>query len=108
MSNNTAKAILDQIETTSLKHLLDDLVDYAIRYARIRTDWNRVNLDERGELEESRTRVHNLLIEACNILSRNMLKNAEDNTWRKMLGDDRKVIGDFACYIHYILGLRAR
>ena len=108
MSINKAKAILDQIESTNLKHLMDDLIDYAIRYARIRTDWNRADLEERRELEESRTRVHNVFIDSCNILSRNMLKNGEDNSWRKMLDDDRKVIGDFACYIHYILGLRSR
>ena len=108
MSNKTAKVILDQIESTNLKHLMNDLIDYAIRYARIRTDWNRSNLNERRELYESRTRTHNIFIDSCNILSRNMQKSGEDNSWRNMLGDNRKIIGDFACYIHYILGLRSR
>jgi hypothetical protein len=37
-----------------------------------------------------------------------MADNDEDITWRKMLGDDRKAIGDFACYLHCILAIQAR
>jgi hypothetical protein len=36
-----------------------------------------------------------------------MIKNGEHASWRKELGDDRKVIGDFACYISYVLSLKA-
>lgn len=108
MSNNSANIILKQIESTSLEHLLLDLFECAIRYARIRTDWYISNTNERRELEQSRTMAHNVLIDACNILSRNMLKQGENNSWRKVLGDDRRIIGDFACYIHYSLGLRSR
>lgn len=36
-----------------------------------------------------------------------MANNGEDITWRKTLGDDRKIIGDFACYVHCILGIQA-
>ncbi len=42
------------------------------------------------------------------ILSRAMAKDGEKSDWRAQLGDDRKVIGDFACLVHAILGLRSR
>ncbi len=37
-----------------------------------------------------------------------MAKAGEDVAWRTVLGEDRKNIGDFACYLHCILGLRSR
>lgn len=66
------------------------------------------NEEERKELDEIRTISHNSLIDACNILSRNMEKSGENIEWRKKLGNDRKVIGDFACFVNFVLGLRAR
>jgi hypothetical protein len=104
----SAKSILIQIEKTALTHLLEELLGCAIRYGGIRTAWYISDLNDRRELEQSRTMAHNVLIDACNILSRNMLKNGEDNAWRAKLGNDRKVIGDFACFVHCILGLRSR
>jgi tetratricopeptide (TPR) repeat protein len=46
--------------------------------------------------------------DACNILSRAMNERGKDISWRAQLGQDRREIGDFACYIHCILGLSAR
>jgi hypothetical protein len=43
-----------------------------------------------------------------NIISRNRAMEDEDNSWRAALGDDRKIIGDSACYIHCFLGIGAR
>jgi len=37
-----------------------------------------------------------------------VVKSGQSIRWRERLGDDRKVIGDFACHLHAILGLRAR
>ena len=36
------------------------------------------------------------------------VKSGQSIRWRERLGDDRKVIGDFAYHLHAILGLRAR
>ena len=104
----TAKAILDQIEQTSFTRLKEELVECAIRYARIRADWYTSSTDKRNEIDSTRTRAHNTFIDSCNILSRNMAKAGEDNNWRTNLGEDRKDIGDFACYLHCVLGLRSR
>ena len=87
---------------------MKDMIHYAIQYARIRTDYYLASLEEKEEMEDSRTRVHNAFIDSCNILSRNMAKQGEDITWRELLGTNRKIIGDFACYIHCIIGIKSR
>lgn len=92
-------------EQTALRR---ELINKAIEYARIRAQWMVMNLEQRKDVDQRRTLAHNSFIDACNIMSRNMAKNDEDNSWRAGLGDDRKIIGDFACYIHCFLGIEAR
>ena len=108
MDFNKAQAILKQMEATQLIELKSSLINYAIRYSRLRTDWLMADLKTRKDMEEIRVRAHNALIDSCNILSRNMVKLGEDNFWREQLGEERQEIGDFACYLHCIYGLQAR
>ena len=108
MDYEIAENILKQIVTTKLEDLKNDLIQKAVKYARLRVDWQLTPGDSRNEIGSLRTKAHNAFIDSCNILSRNMADNDEDITWRKMLGDDRKAIGDFACYLHCILGIHAR
>lgn len=97
-----------QIRVSSLIELRQDVVELAVRYARIRVDYQLASPESQGELEGARTACHNALISACDILARNMAQHGEDATWRERLGDDRKRIGDFACYLHALLGIAAR
>lgn len=111
MSEMTVKKteqIVRQIKSTQHKGLVERLFHSAIRYARIRVDWMLLPLEQRMELEEERTIAHNAFISSCDILARNMAKQGEDYSWRKLIGTDRKEIGDFACWIHLIMGLKAR
>ncbi|MBK6915013.1 MAG: hypothetical protein IPH11_15630 [Ignavibacteriales bacterium] len=108
MSPEQAKKIFNQINQTKLFLLKKDLINYAVEYSRIRVEWYLASDEGKEALEDSRSRKHNAFIDACNILSREMLKNNEDASWRKDLGNDRKVIGDLACYVHCFLGLSSR
>jgi hypothetical protein len=54
-------------------------------------------------MEIARTSAHDAFIDACNILTRAMRRSGEEASWRDTLGDDRKVIGDFACHLHSLL-----
>ena len=108
MNWKTAEAITAELEKTSLHGLRDELVEKAVKYARIRVDWQLADRARRVEMEHARTAAHNALIDACNILSRNMVKEGESIRWREGLGGDRKEIGDFAAFLHAILGVRAR
>jgi hypothetical protein len=100
--------ILECILSTKLVDLKTELLEYAVRYARIRTDWYFASYEKRKELDDTRTRAHDAFIDSCNILSRNMENAGEDTTWRINLGTDRKVIGDFACFVHYHFGVQTR
>jgi hypothetical protein len=108
MNLEDAADIYRAIQATRHTPLADDLLKAAVRYARIRADWALASGDEREAMDERRTSAHNAFIDCCNILSRNMARSGEDNAWRALLGDDRKILGDFACHLHCVLGLQAR
>jgi hypothetical protein len=108
MTVNEIEQIVKQLNSSRHKGLVDKLTHSAIRYARIRVDWMLLPVEQRMELEEERTIAHNAFISSCDILARNMAKQGEDYSWRKLIGTDRKEIGDFACWIHLIMGLKAR
>ena len=108
MDYATALQVWDEFRFTSLVELKQDLIDVAVRYARLRVDWLLAEGQKQTDIDQDRTRCHNSLIAACDILSRNMETNGEDGSWRKALGDDRRQIGDFACMLHCHLGISAR
>lgn len=108
MDLHKAKRCLEKIEATSLESLRRDLIAACVRYAHFRAEWQIATLEKRTEMDGGRRLAHNALIDACNILSRNMASRDEDNTWRAELTNNRKEIGDFACYVHAVLGIRAR
>jgi len=108
MEHSEAEQLVQAIETSSLNELRCVLFKAAVRYAHMRAAWQLASTADRAAMDLSRSKAHDVLIDACNILSRNMAARAEDVRWRAELGDDRKEIGDFACHLHAILGVRAR
>ena len=108
MSFVEVEEIYQSIRGTKYSSLADDLVNAAVRYARMRTDWALSSIDQRKGMDNERSRSHTAFIDCCNILSRNMAKAGENNSWRERIGDDRKALGDFACQLHYLLGIMAR
>jgi len=96
------------IEASDLVKLRVNFYRLVVRYAHVRAQWNFMTNAEKAELDPERTVLHNTLIDSLNILARNMAKFGEDVEWRKNLGDNRKVIGDFACYVNAWLGIRQR
>ena len=105
----TISEIREQIDTApTIQPAWAAVIESAVRYARIRTDWYLTDDATRRDVDAMRTRAHDAFIDNCNILSRAMANNGMNNTWRQTLGDQRKDLGDFACYIHCALGLEAR
>lgn len=108
MDFQTAREIYEAMCSSGQARLRGQLVDATVRYARIRTDYFLADADTRGDMEDDRTRAHDVLIDACNILVRAMHKYGENIEWRERLTNDRKVVGDFACHVHALLGIYAR
>ena len=90
------------------EHLRLEVLRAAIRYCNIRVEWNFMTAQERMDADKQRTTAHNAFIDAVNVLSRSMAQAGLDNEWRRSLTDDRKVIGDFACFLVAHLGVLAR
>jgi len=103
-----ATGIAFEIGKSKLAERRMELFRKAAEYAQIRVEWQLSSPEGRLRMDEKRTLVHNEFIETCEAMSRNMQEEGENVAWKTELGKDRKEIGDFACYIHLILGLVAR
>ena len=84
-----------------LKETFESMVRSAHSYTYYRKNWNRFSIETLGCCNKERTINHDSFIEAINSLS--MLIEEESISglvpWRVALGNDRKIIGDFAEYI---------
>ena len=64
MNHEVAIRILESI-TTSEGELKHHLILGAVRYARLRTDWQLATPEERCAMDPARTAVHNALVDAA-------------------------------------------
>ena len=78
----------------------------AVRYAQIRSGWFQMEREERNKQDRQRSIYHDAFIASCETMAR--IEGAAGSKWMQVLGNDRKRIGDFACYIALFLGLEAR
>ncbi|ODT56665.1 MAG: hypothetical protein BGP01_00350 [Paludibacter sp. 47-17] len=104
----TAQQAYQQLSETRLTELRTALLKAAVRYAAIRAEWHFMSPSERATADHGRTIAHNRFIDTCNILSREQAKIGEDNKWRAAIGMDRKMIGDFACWVSCWVGIGER
>lgn len=86
----------------------NDCLRLASEYTKIRNDWEIMSREEKMEADRGRTLKHDSFIMSLNVLSRIVANDGVDNSWREELGDDRKRLGDFACFISYITGISNR
>lgn len=96
------------------QEIYKNLVAVATRYAGIRAEWLLWDRITKIENDDSRTSCHNFLIVKFDMLARHLKSQGKGAEWRDVLGyekDDRynrKVIGDFACYLVFVNSLNAR
>ncbi|NVO03755.1 MAG: hypothetical protein HXX09_13745 [Bacteroidetes bacterium] len=108
MDYEKAKVAFKSINESKLTDLKYQLFKAAIRYANIRAEWIFLDLEQRKDQDPERTAAHNRFIDSCNIIARNMKNTNEDISWAEILKQDRKDIGDFACFITAIIGIQNR
>lgn len=88
------------------KELYNDFVSSCIKYASYRQNW--LISKNRYVENDNRTMSHDKLIAMINQLCNYMKMQNGDTEWRNWIGDERKTIGDFACYIAFIYGIESR
>lgn len=86
--------------------LYNRLLEKAVRYAHIRAKWNTLSREEKLQKDDFRTAAHDSFISSINIISR--VEGKIGLQWRERLTDDRKRIGDFACYLALFQAIDAR
>ena len=84
-----------------LKEAVESMVRSAHSYTYYRKNWNRFSIETLGRCNKERTINHDSFIEAINSLSGLIEEESISGLvpWRVALGNDRKIIGDFAEYI---------
>ena len=115
MMEEVHKEILKGIEGDGdALELYEDLIQKATQYAGIRAQWLLMDRITKIENDDSRTSCHNSLIVKFDMLARYLRSKGEKAIWRDMLGyekddrNNRKRIGDFACYLVFVNSLNAR
>jgi hypothetical protein len=108
LDHTTALQAYNKVSQTRLTDLRNALLKAAVRYAAIRAEWHFMSATERATADPGRTIAHNRFIDTCNILSREQAKIGEDNKWREAIGMERKLIGDWACYVSCFIGIGNR
>ncbi|MBP9995973.1 MAG: DUF3232 domain-containing protein [Lachnospiraceae bacterium] len=96
---------IKQCPSADTEELTNEMLIKAIKYTKVRLDWELMSFDEKMAADHSRTMCHNAYIDSLNILARYLNKSGADTGWRDKLGDERKRIGDFACFISYVTGI---
>ncbi|MCR5739998.1 MAG: hypothetical protein K6G43_09275 [Lachnospiraceae bacterium] len=107
--------IYDKMTDCISKITMEDKLEYwneclkkALDYTERRCKWEFMSREEKIAADQGRTMCHNGFIDSLNLLSRIADKEGIDNSWRQKLGDERKRIGDFACFITYMTGISNR
>ena len=112
LTYNEAREIFDVINDNldrtdeNIVELYQDMISRAVRYANIRAGWNILTREQKLEQDASRTSAHDAFIMSVNIIART--QGDTGAAWRQRLSDERKRIGDFACYIALFEGIEAR
>jgi len=108
--NRIYETLCAEVETEDedFQKYWDKALEKAYDYACFREQWYLWPPEKRMEKDELRTATHDSWIARLNTLDRYMEKRGWKHTWRGILGDSRKVIGDFAVFLMFIYGLNAR
>ena len=110
-----AQSIYSKMVASIGKCQLEDKLDFwndflkkAAEYTYIRNKWEFMSREEKLEADQGRSLTHDSFITSLNILARIAAKENIDNSWHDELGEERKRIGDFACFVSYITGISNR
>ncbi|NLP52033.1 hypothetical protein [Bacillus sp. RO1] len=100
-----------KITDSEFQEYWEEMIHSAIIYANTRALWSVKSLEERRDIDNSRTHQHNDFMINLKIIATYMKQQDWSAEWFDKLGTiekDRKRFGDFACYLVYINSLNAR
>jgi len=80
----------------------------SLRYFNLRFKWYFADMNKKKEMDQERMAAHNALIGSWNALCRYMNNHNIVLDSRALFPNDRKDIGDLACYCCVIIGIMSR
>lgn len=93
-----------------LHELWKEVIDSALVYSSMRTNWNYFSREDKQEKDKLRTSYHNNFMINLKAFDKLAEQLELDTGWREKLGstDDRTRLGDFSGYILCLENIRAR
>lgn len=94
----------------NIEEFYNEVWNAAKKYAGIRSTWLDLPLAEKVKADESRTRAHDSFIRKLTILARFLEQTGQDVSWYEELyaTENRKKIGDFACFMVFVQAINSR
>ena len=96
------------IHDPEFKKYWKEFIELCVKYAEIRGNWLTFSREEKLSSDEARTIIHNKVIYQLKLLKGMANAQYKDVSWFETFKDDRKLIGDFACYVAYVYAVNAR
>lgn len=96
------------LKDTEFQKVWQDFVLASVEYATIRGKWLFLSREEKIDTDEHRSICHNKVIYQLKFIKGLIAEKNGDTTWFSDFHEDRKRIGDFACFVSYIYGINAR
>ena len=97
--------MLEQLNDERIQLQYYDVLRSAGEYVVYRQKWNLLNAFQKAMIDDERTEKHDAFIYEMGLLS----DMSNDGTWAEMLDlENRKRVGDFACWLMFVEGINAR
>lgn len=112
---NIHQKMIEEIgEDEKALELYEAVKKAGVEYIEIRTKWAILPKGERKAINDLRTEKHNAVIDSLDVLCEYLRSVGHNAVWRDEIGYEkdgkyfRKRIGDFGCYIAFLLSLSTR
>ncbi|MTB35397.1 hypothetical protein [Streptococcus uberis] len=86
----------------------NDFISASVDYSQARGEWLLLSREEKHVKDDMRTTKHNKFIYTLKIFIAYSKQKGYDFPWFESIKDNRKQLGDLACYISYIYAVNAR
>lgn len=86
----------------------NDFISASVDYSQARGEWLLLSREEKHVKDDMRTTKHNKVIYTLKIFIAYSKQKGYDFPWFESIKDNRKQLGDLACYISYIYAVNAR
>ncbi|MBP1576437.1 MAG: hypothetical protein J6A68_02780 [Oscillospiraceae bacterium] len=114
MNYEIAKAVYDELcekanksSIEGIEEFYEEFLQSAVNYAKTRAAWHFMSREEKMTEDSNRSAKHNDFISTFHAVCRNLGVEVIDKIPCEAL-ENRKTIGDFACYIALFLALENR